>query len=294
MNPFGILGSSRKRSRNADAVITGAGSGIGAAFAAELARRGGRVVCSDIDEASARAPPTPSSPRAARPLGTHCDVTAIDDVSSARQGGTGLVRRRTDPGGQQRRRRRRRHRHRRDRPRRLELGAGHQPVGPDPRLPRLHADPARGRPTRRASSTSPPRRRSAPHPAWPPTTSARPACCRCRRPCPPNCRGTGVNVTVLCPTFVKTNIVDAGRITDGVDPARRPADALDRLLARAGGPDVPGHPRPRRPVLHAPARRPDRLGHQAFHSDRVHPRRRTHHVASTDTSRRSRWPWTWT
>ena len=26
--------------------------------------------------------------------------------------------------------------------------------------------------------------------------------------------GTGVNVTVLCPTFVKTNIVDAGRISD--------------------------------------------------------------------------------
>jgi NAD(P)-dependent dehydrogenase (short-subunit alcohol dehydrogenase family) len=26
--------------------------------------------------------------------------------------------------------------------------------------------------------------------------------------------GTGVNVTVLCPTFVKTNIVESGRITD--------------------------------------------------------------------------------
>ena len=33
--------------------------------------------------------------------------------------------------------------------------------------------------------------------------------------------GTGVNVTVLCPTFVKTNIVEAGRITGTVDPAGR-------------------------------------------------------------------------
>ncbi|MCR5979078.1 SDR family NAD(P)-dependent oxidoreductase [Gordonia jinghuaiqii] len=35
-------------SRGADAVVTGAGSGIGRAFAIELSRRGGRVVCADI------------------------------------------------------------------------------------------------------------------------------------------------------------------------------------------------------------------------------------------------------
>ncbi|TDZ78289.1 Diacetyl reductase [Mycobacteroides salmoniphilum] len=34
---------------NAKAVVTGAGSGIGRAFALELARRGGHVVCADID-----------------------------------------------------------------------------------------------------------------------------------------------------------------------------------------------------------------------------------------------------
>ncbi len=32
--------------------------------------------------------------------------------------------------------------------------------------------------------------------------------------------GTGVNVTVLCPTFVKTNIVESGRITDKSTAAR--------------------------------------------------------------------------
>ena len=52
---MGIFGSSSKRSHEAAAVITGAGSGIGAAFATELARRGGRVVCSDIDETAAQA-----------------------------------------------------------------------------------------------------------------------------------------------------------------------------------------------------------------------------------------------
>jgi len=50
---IGPFGNSPKVSHNARAVVTGAGSGIGAAFAAELAKRGGRVVCSDIDEVAA-------------------------------------------------------------------------------------------------------------------------------------------------------------------------------------------------------------------------------------------------
>jgi NAD(P)-dependent dehydrogenase (short-subunit alcohol dehydrogenase family) len=50
---MGLFGSPNKQSRDAAAVITGAGSGIGAAFATELAGRGGRIVCSDIDENAA-------------------------------------------------------------------------------------------------------------------------------------------------------------------------------------------------------------------------------------------------
>ncbi|MCV7036904.1 hypothetical protein H7H69_22605 [Mycobacterium heckeshornense] len=45
------LSRSSRAVKCADAVVTGAGSGIGRSFAIELAfaRRGGRVVCADID-----------------------------------------------------------------------------------------------------------------------------------------------------------------------------------------------------------------------------------------------------
>src|SRR5690625_4096542 len=38
-----------RRSADAKAVVTGAGSGIGRSFALDLARRGGEVICADID-----------------------------------------------------------------------------------------------------------------------------------------------------------------------------------------------------------------------------------------------------
>lgn len=44
---------SNQPSRKARAVVTGAGSGIGRSFALELARRGGAVVCADINEEAA-------------------------------------------------------------------------------------------------------------------------------------------------------------------------------------------------------------------------------------------------
>ncbi|MEU5407058.1 SDR family NAD(P)-dependent oxidoreductase [Nocardia asteroides] len=75
--PFG----GHRRTTNADAVVTGAGSGIGRAFALELGRRGGRVVCSDIDPD--RADETAALVEAAggKATGTVCDVTAIDEVT---------------------------------------------------------------------------------------------------------------------------------------------------------------------------------------------------------------------
>ncbi len=77
---MGIFGSSRKRSVESAAVITGAGSGIGAAFATELARRGGRVVCSDIDETAARTTADGIVSAGGEALTVRCDVAQLEDV----------------------------------------------------------------------------------------------------------------------------------------------------------------------------------------------------------------------
>ena len=76
-----LFGSSPKRSHEADAVITGAGSGIGAAFAIELAKRGGRIVCSDVDEATAQATADAITDGGGNVTAVRCDVSSIDDVT---------------------------------------------------------------------------------------------------------------------------------------------------------------------------------------------------------------------
>jgi NAD(P)-dependent dehydrogenase (short-subunit alcohol dehydrogenase family) len=75
-----VFGSSPKRSHGAAAVITGAGSGIGAAFAVELARRGGRIVCSDVDEGSSRATADAIVAAGGQAISVRCDVSELDDV----------------------------------------------------------------------------------------------------------------------------------------------------------------------------------------------------------------------
>jgi hypothetical protein len=67
-------------SHNARAVVTGAGSGIGAAFAVELAKRGGRVVCSDIDEAAAAKTVSAITDHGGEAVAIACDVTQLSDV----------------------------------------------------------------------------------------------------------------------------------------------------------------------------------------------------------------------
>ncbi len=76
-----LLGKSRTTSHGALAVVTGAGSGIGAAFAVELGRRGGTVVCSDIDEAAAQQTVDRVAEHGAKALAIRCDVSRFDDVS---------------------------------------------------------------------------------------------------------------------------------------------------------------------------------------------------------------------
>lgn len=67
-------------SHHALAVVTGAGSGIGAAFAVELGRRGGSVVCSDIDEGAAQQTVDEITARGAKAVAVRCDVSQVDDV----------------------------------------------------------------------------------------------------------------------------------------------------------------------------------------------------------------------
>lgn len=71
-----------KISRNASAVVTGAGSGIGAAFAIELGRRGGSVVCSDIDESAAQRTVEAITEQGGKAIAIRCDVSRFDDVQA--------------------------------------------------------------------------------------------------------------------------------------------------------------------------------------------------------------------
>ncbi|MCG8669438.1 MAG: SDR family NAD(P)-dependent oxidoreductase [Pseudomonadales bacterium] len=67
-------------SYNARAVVTGAGNGIGRAFAMELHRRGGKVVCSDIDFESADQTASFIRSKGGSALAVKCDVAALGDV----------------------------------------------------------------------------------------------------------------------------------------------------------------------------------------------------------------------
>ncbi len=69
-----------KRTHGAHAVVTGAGSGIGKAIAAELVRRGGRVVCADIDLASAEETAAELE-GTGEAVAVACDVSTVDDVA---------------------------------------------------------------------------------------------------------------------------------------------------------------------------------------------------------------------
>ena len=77
---LGPFRRSNKVSHNALAVVTGAGSGIGAAFAVELARRGGRVVCSDINEVAAAKTVSTIIDNGGEAVAITCDVSRFDDV----------------------------------------------------------------------------------------------------------------------------------------------------------------------------------------------------------------------
>lgn len=206
-----MIASAKKRSHHAAAVITGAGSGIGRAFALELARRGGRVVCSDLDEVSARATADAIVAAGGRATSVPCDVSRIEDVQrlavDAREWFHGPPTLVINNAG---------------------VGAGGAPIGDiglddwnwvlDINLwgpihgchvftPILR-EGGRGGIINVASAAA-----FGAAPGMAAYNVSKAGVLSLSETLAAELSGTGVNVTVLCPTFVKTNIVQAGRIS---------------------------------------------------------------------------------
>ncbi|MFE0021428.1 SDR family NAD(P)-dependent oxidoreductase [Amycolatopsis sp. NPDC059021] len=70
----------RRRTYGTHAVVTGAGSGIGRAFALDLARRAGRVVCADIDSTTAGKTAAEIKEQGGEAIAVECDVSSADAV----------------------------------------------------------------------------------------------------------------------------------------------------------------------------------------------------------------------
>ncbi len=204
---------STKRSRAADAVITGAGSGIGAAFAVELASRGGRVVCSDVNLEAARLTSKAIEADGGRALPVQCDVTKIEQVhqlaeeaqswfdgpptlviNNAGVGAGGAVIGETDLA---------------DWNWVLDVNLWGPIHGCHVFAPILREA---GRPAGIINVASAAAFGAAPGMAAYNVSKA--GTLSLSETLAAELAGTGVNVTVLCPTFVKTNIVEAGRISD--------------------------------------------------------------------------------
>jgi NAD(P)-dependent dehydrogenase (short-subunit alcohol dehydrogenase family) len=215
-----LFGSSDKRSHDADVVITGAGSGIGAAFAAELAKRGGRILCSDVDEVSARATSDAIRARGGDATSVRCDVARIDDVHQLAKeaeaffgGPPSLV---VNNAG---------------------VGAGGIPIGEidlddwnwvlninlwgpihgchvfAPILREAARDDTDGRKPRGIINVASAAAFGA-APGMAAYNVSKAGVVSLSETLAAEMSGTGIGVTVLCPTFVKTNIVDSGRITE--------------------------------------------------------------------------------
>jgi NAD(P)-dependent dehydrogenase (short-subunit alcohol dehydrogenase family) len=224
-----------KRSHDAAAVITGAGSGIGAAFAVELAARGGRVVCSDIDELAAQRTVDAITDQGGDAVAMRCDVSSIDDVEDLAQrsqawfeGPPTLV---INNAG---------------------VGAGGTPVGEISLedwawtlginlwgpihgchvFTPILRDAGHGGIINVASAAA-----FGAAPSMAAYNVGKAGVLSLSETLAAELSGTDIGVTVLCPTFVKTNIVDSGRITahstDLADTLMRWTGVSPQRVARA-------------------------------------------------------------
>lgn len=197
----------------AKAVVTGAGSGIGRAFALELAGRGGEVVCADIDEG--RAKETVGLIEAG---GGKAHAVVVDVADRAAVESLAAFARTVFDG-----------------PPTLVInnagvGIGGRPVGDiglddwnwalginlwgvvhgcELFAPMLR-EAGRGGIINVASAAG-----FAAAPSMGPYNVSKAGVMSLSETLAAELAGTGVNVTVLCPTFVKTNVARDGRITEG-------------------------------------------------------------------------------
>ncbi|CAA0153581.1 2,3-dihydroxybenzoate-2,3-dehydrogenase [Acinetobacter baumannii] len=77
-----LFGKKDQPSRNAYAVVTGAGSGIGRSFAVELAKRGGSVVCADINLKAAEETVKLIEQLGQKAFAVQCDVGQAEQVQT--------------------------------------------------------------------------------------------------------------------------------------------------------------------------------------------------------------------
>ncbi|MDQ8036388.1 MAG: SDR family NAD(P)-dependent oxidoreductase [Pedobacter sp.] len=203
----------KKISKSASAVVTGAGSGIGRAFALELARRGGRVVCADISLVTAEETVRMIEAAGGRALALQCDVSelaAVENLAVKSEQWLGA-------------------------PANLVInnagvGVGGKPIGEIPIedwhwtvgvnmwgvvhgchvfAPKLRAL-GQGGIINVCSTAS-----FAAAPTMGPYNLTKAAVLALSETLSAEMAGSGIHVTALCPTFVKTNIVKAGRIPQG-------------------------------------------------------------------------------
>lgn len=217
------------------AVVTGAGSGIGRALAVEIAKRGGRVLCSDIDEGAAK-----ETAELVDGLLVACDVADADQVRALREtaerelGGVDLV---VNNAG---------------------IGAGGSNVGDVPLVdwrrvldvnlwgvvhgchefvPLLRE--TRGGVINVASAAS-----FAAAPRMGPYNVSKAGVLALSETLAAELSGTGVTVTVLCPTFVRTGILGSGLVSESTVPL---AESLMRWTgwepARIAGRTLDAHDR---------------------------------------------------
>ena len=204
-----------RRTRDTHAVVTGAGSGIGRAFAVELAARGGRVLVSDISPGRAKETEVLIRNAGGKALSVECDVTRLDAVHELAAAADDWFGQTPDLVINN-----------------AGVGAGGSAVGDTPFedwqwvinvnlwgvihgchvfAPRLRELSAAGKHAgiiNVASAAS-----FAAGPGMAPYNVSKAGVLALSETMAAELSGTKVAVTVLCPTFVKTNITEDGRIT---------------------------------------------------------------------------------